>query len=311
MPVAPTPDALPADAFRVLTWNVYHCRDGHPDVRATWRSRAWGEPVAGDTHVHLNRKLTRPMAALIRRSGADLCLLQEVPPLELAGLGRAAGMRLGWRVDTGPLVGPVAVRGRIGRRNPDLAQTHEGNANAVLVGPRLHPVRGSARALRLNPWSTVIGRWRDGDLDDGAALLWLSEARRALAGRVRVPGGAMVTVVCVHLHNARHLTESLSETTVLARALSHVDGPLIVGGDLNVPPGHAALAPLEEVGLVDPSPDPRMGIDRILVRGMEVVRPARRWPPDQRDARVVGPQRRAALVRLSDHDPVDVVLRVV
>lgn len=309
---APVPerngDPPPPDAFRVVTWNLFHCRDGHPGARATWASRLRGRPVVVDDHVHLNRKLTRPMAALLSRH-ADLCLLQEVPPLELEPLARAAGMRAAWKADTGPLVGPVAIRGRIGRLNPDLAQTHEGNANAILVGPRIAPVPGSARALRLNPWPVIARRWRDGGLEHGAALLWLSEARRALACRVRAPGGAPVTVVCVHLHNARHLTESITETTALARALRAVDGPLILGGDVNVPPGHPALEPLAELGLADPSEDPRMGIDRILVRGLQVVRPARRWEPAERDAPVVGPARTRGRVRLSDHDPVEVMLR--
>lgn len=302
VPAAPPPPA--PDAVRIITWNLFHCRDGHPGARAsrasTWRRR----PVAHDGHVHLNRKHHGPMADLLRVSGADLCLLQEVPPLLLPALARRAGMAVAWRTDTAPLVGPMWLRGRLGTLNPDLFRTHEGNANAILAGGRLRPVRGSGRAVRLNPWPVVLRHWRSGELDRGGALLWMSEARRALAARVLTPAGTPVTVVSVHLHNARFPTESLAEARALSRALERVDGALVVGGDMNVPRGHPALEPLLALGLQDPSRDPRMGIDRILVRGLRVTRPARRWLPEERTVTVRGTGG-TLRVRLSDHDPVD------
>lgn len=302
--VPPPPPPPGRDAVRIVTWNLFHCRDGHPDARAS-RASAWRRrPVARAGHIHLNRKLHVPMADLLRAAGADLCLLQEVPPLLLPALARRAGMAAAWRADTAPLVGPVWLRGRLGVLNPDLFRTHEGNANAILVGRRLRPVRGSARAVRLNPWPVVLRHWRAGELDRGAALLWLSEARRALAARVVTPAGTPVTVVSVHLHNARFPTESLAEARALSRALERIDGPLVVGGDVNVPPGHPALGPLVALGLEDPSRDPRMGIDRILVRGLRITRPARRWQPEERTVAVRGPGG-TLRVLLSDHDPVD------
>ena len=44
---------------------------------------------------------------------------------------------------TGPLIGPARLRDALAARNPDLWRTHESNANALLVGPRLALVPGS------------------------------------------------------------------------------------------------------------------------------------------------------------------------
>jgi endonuclease/exonuclease/phosphatase family metal-dependent hydrolase len=291
---------------RVLTWNVFHCRDAGPPGPtrdSTWRRR----PVEADGYVHLNRTLVAAVAGVIRRARPDVCMLQEVPPLAVPELARRAGMACAWSVLTGPVVGPVWLRGRLARMNPDLWRTHGGNANVILIGPRVRPLRGSAGAVRLNPWGTVLREWRAGRLAPGATPPWLREARRALGARVVLPGGIPAAVVCVHLHNARGTRESEVEADALARALRRVDGPLLLGGDLNVPPGHPALDALTDLGLTDGGTDPRVGIDRILVRGLRIVSPPRRWDPSERDVRVRG---RAGhrLVRLSDHDPVEAVV---
>jgi len=283
------------DAVRVITWNLFHCRD------------AGADPAAGRGHVP--RKVTAEMAALLRRAAPDVLLLQEVPPGALRALGRDAGMRAGWSVLTAPRVGPVALRAWLGARRPDLWRTHEGNANAILLGRRLRPVPGSGRAVRLNPLRDVAHAARRRRLEPGEAARWALEARAAVVGRAVLPGGAEVTLASVHLHNARYPWQAVQEAEVLAGALAGAAGPLVVGGDVNVPPGHPALAPLLALGLGDPSGDDRMGIDRILVRGLPLVAPARRWRPEERTVRAGDAGEGRALL-LSDHDPVEAAVGV-
>ena len=68
------------------------------------------------------------------------------------------------------------------------------------------------------------------------------------------------------------------------------------------------MAALAAAGWAGTEPGAGMGIDRIVHRGMEVVEPARRMRPEEREVGVAwrGIARR---VRLSDHDPVEVTLR--
>ncbi|HWH15477.1 MAG TPA: endonuclease/exonuclease/phosphatase family protein [Miltoncostaeaceae bacterium] len=298
---------MPSPPVRVLTWNVFHCRDGGAD------------PDRG--HVHLARKLTGPVAAVLRRAAADVVLLQEVPPAALPALARGAGLTAGWSVLTAPWLGPVALRGWLGARDPDLWRSHEGQANALLLGPRVRPVPGSARRVRLSPMPAIVRAARRRGLAADEAFLWAREARAAVVARVVLPGGTEATVASLHMQNSRHPWQSVQEAEALAAALAGVAGPLIVGGDLNVPPGHPALAPLTAVGLGDPSADPRMGIDRVLVRGLEVVAPARRWHPEERMVPLrraptpgaeggAGREGRDVRVLVSDHDPVEAVVRV-
>ncbi len=47
-----------------------------------------------------------------------------------------------------------------------------------------------------------------------------------------------------------------------------------------------------------------VGIDHLLVRGVELEWPATRWLPQRRDLRLNG----SLPLRLSDHDPVDAVV---
>jgi endonuclease/exonuclease/phosphatase family metal-dependent hydrolase len=278
------------DTLRIATWNLFHLQDegGGPIGFGTVVRRRHRER---DGLVHLNRKHLDPAADVLRRIGADLVLLQEVPPRAVPRLGRRLGMHGDW--------------------NPDLVRTHEGNANAVLVGPRLVRVPGSVRRLRLNPWRQVLGAWRahGTDLRWREMLRWLGEPRVAVAGQVRRPGGPPVTVVSLHLHNARGETERAHEVGRLIEALRNVPGPLIVGGDFNLMPSSPHMARLAELGLVDEHGDRRMNIDRVFTRGVEVVEPARRLEPSVREFAWTG-RRGHGRVRVSDHDPVVVTVRL-
>lgn len=301
---------MPAPTIRVLTWNLFHGRDGLPGLGATRRSTWRRTPVDDGVHVHLNRKLTDLMARRIAAWAPDLCALQEVPTGGVRGIVAATGMHAVWTT-TGPLIGPRWLRDALAERNPDLWRTHEGNANVILVGPRLALEHEASRAVRLNPVSGILrDAWRL-RLEPGELLRYLPEPRRLVVARVRAPGGTTLTMGCVHCHNARHQELVGGEIARAAAAVADAadGGPAVLAGDLNVAPGHPAMAALGDAGWEGAALAPGMGIDRIVHRGgLEVVEAARRMEPSEREVTVRW-RGRERLVRLSDHDPVVAVLR--
>ena len=84
------------------------------------------------------------MARRIAAWDPDICALQEVSAAGLREIVRVTGMQAVWAM-TGPLIGPARLRDALAARNPDLWRTHESNANALLVGPRLALVPASRR----------------------------------------------------------------------------------------------------------------------------------------------------------------------
>jgi Endonuclease/Exonuclease/phosphatase family len=296
--------AMPGISLRVLTWNLFHGRDGFRGLGPTWASTLLGRPVEDGTHVHLNRKLTDLMARRIAAWAPDVCALQEVPTGGIRTLVDATGMRAVWTT-TGPLIGPARLRDALGARNPDLWRTHEGNANVLLVGPRLEVVDGGLRSRRLNPVRAVARAARDLRLSPGDLARYLPEPRRVVLARLRAPGGGALVAGCVHCHNARH-PEVVAREIELAAAIVREaagDDPAVLAGDLNARPDHAALAALAREGWHGATLDAGEGIDRILSRGLRVVDGPRIVPPSEREVTVSwdGLTRR---LRLSDHDPV-------
>lgn len=287
--------------MRVLTWNVFHCRPGHPSVGPTWRSTILRRPEWDDEHVHLNRRLTDQVAGLIRASRADVVALQEVPPAEAARLADLAGMRAAW-VALPPRVGPTALRGALARRNPDLWRTHEGAVNAILVGAGLRIEPASVRLLRLNPLGRVMDAVRTGAVTRRAAFDWAWERRGAVLCRIRDAAGRTAWACSVHLHTAPEAAAREIERLASWLRSETIGGPLVVAGDLNLAPGDPALAPLIAEGL-RPVAVPGGGIDQILVRGL-TGSDARRWSAGERDLTIRwrGAVRR---IRVSDHDPVE------
>jgi hypothetical protein len=295
--------------LRALTWNLFHGRDGLPGLgpsrASTWR----GAPVDDGRHLHLNRKLTGLMARRLAAWSPDVCALQEVPTAAIGELVAVTGMRAVWTT-TGPLIGPARLRDALGARNPDLWRTHEGNANVLLLGARIAPVAGSARAVRLNPpreMARAALRWR---LGAGELARWLPEPRRAVMLRAATPEGAEIALACAHCQNARDPRVTGLEIDRAARALLALagDGPAILAGDLNARADHPALAGLAAAGWDGAGPGGDLAVDHILHRGLEAVEAPRRLAPGDREVGVRwrGRQRR---VRLSDHDPVVAELR--
>lgn len=298
-------DPVHAD-LRVLAWNIFHARDGLPGLGPTWASTLLGCPADSGTHLHVNRTLVTAVGRLIARARPDVALLQEVAPWTVDAIAREAGMTAVHAL-TAPRVGPAGLRGRIGRANPDLVRTHEGNANAVLVRAPWEIVPGSADAVRLAPPCTVARVARERRLPARRVLDWAWERRGMVMVRVRRPGGPVALVGSIHCHTDPDVADV--EAARAARAAAEAAGmlPIVLGGDLNVRPGHASLAAMAAEGLaLVPGTD---RIDHLVVRGAEPAAPARVWAPEERD--IVVPWRRGTRsIRVSDHAPVEAVLRV-
>jgi endonuclease/exonuclease/phosphatase family metal-dependent hydrolase len=190
-------------------------------------------------------------------------------------------------------------------RNPDLWRSHEGNANVLLLGPRLEVAPDGLRSRRLNPWRAVARATRDLHLTAGELIRYLPEPRRIVLARVRAPGGATLVAGCVHCHNARRPEVVGLEIALAAGVVREAagDGPAVLAGDLNARPGHAAVAALAADGWHGATLDAGSGIDRILSRGLGVLDGPRTLPPSEREVMVSfdGLTRR---LLLSDHDPV-------
>ena len=297
-------------SIRVVTWNLFHGRDGLPGLGATRRSTWLRRPEDDGVHLHLNRKLTDLMAERLATWSPDICALQEVPTAGIRRIAEITGMHPVWTT-TGPLVGPVRMRDALAAYNPDLWRTHEGNANVILVGPRMALVEGSQRVVRLNPVRTILRTARRLGLERGELLRYLPEPRRLVLVRMVAPGGAQIVVGCTHCHNARHPEVVGMEIARAAEAVhaAAAGAAAVLAGDLNAPPSHPAMAALTAKGWDGAQPGGGMGIDRIVHRGMEVTGAVRRLAPTEREVGVTwrGVTR---LVRLSDHDPVVADLRV-
>lgn len=286
----------------VLTWNLFHARDGHPDAAPTWRSTLLRRPVEGGGHLHLNRRHAAQMADVIRRIAPDVALLQEVPTAAIGTLAARSDMAAAW-APIGPMIGPRDVRDRWGTANADLWRAHEGGANVILVGRRLRPVPGTLRRVRLNPPRTVARMlWR---LRPPAREVahWAGERRMLVAGALSTPGGPALAVGCLHCQNTYIREIVAAEVEAAAHAMDALrgGGPALLGGDFNVHPGHPALEAMAGRGWEDAGA-PR-GIDRILHHGLEVVEPPRALPAASHTVRT--PHRGGWWpVLLSDHAPV-------
>lgn len=291
--------------FRVLSWNLYHGRDGKTDLGPDRASRWLGRPRFDATHVHLNRKLVGAMGGLIAARAPDVAALQEVPTGRIAELTRAAGMRAVWTW-TGPLIGPRALRDRLADWNPDVWQSHEGNANVILVREPWRIDHATVVSVRLNPTPGSIRAARRAQLPRGELIPWLREARRVLLVRVSGPHGARVGVACVHCStNAVAAGIELARLAEFVRARVPWPEPLMLAGDFNVHARHEGIDALRRALDIDAHIGD--GIDQILARGLGGPVAGGRLDPRERDVMVSwrGARRR---LRLSDHDPVEASL---
>jgi endonuclease/exonuclease/phosphatase family metal-dependent hydrolase len=265
--------------IRVLTWNIYHGRDGPPDpaLYTTWAK--WTRRTErNDTHVQVNRDLWRQFTDMLCGAGWDAALLQECPPRWQPGFSREC------RADSFRSMTSRNWLERtswaFARRWPDLIGSSEGGSNLILA-------RGEAGAIRESRELVIRRR----------------EPERRTMAFARLECGLCVT----SLHAST--SPPLAEQELLHAAAKAVEwageGPLILGGDFNVrPQSSGVFAELERrwglTGVTAPD-----SIDHLLVRGAEVVSGPRAWPPEARELDEDG-----LALRLSDHAPVELTVRL-
>ena len=296
--------------IRALTWNLFHGQDG-AGLGPTLRSTLLGCGVDDGAFLHLNRKWIDEMADVIASRRPTVAALQEVPPLAVTRLAARTGMRVAHALMP-PLVGSLRLRGQLAERNPDLWRTHEGTANAVLVGAPWDLVPGGVWTVRHNPPRFVIRTAHRLRLPGREALHWLLEPRRLVAVRIRHPTGATVTVASLHCHNSRVWDLIAHEVRrVIPRVLERVpaDEPVLVAGDLNAAGiEHPAIRALVAAGLAeDTTAD--LVLDHIFHRGLRVASPPRALPREAREVAATH-RGRGYKVLLSDHDPVEATYRI-
>lgn len=217
----------------------------------------------GRTKPNSGRSHLEWMVRLVSE-GADLVGLQEVPTWALGRLG-------GWSSMTA--VGAVARPARLGAlgrqltaRAPDVFRSlFNGQANALLLRPPLR-VEGEPRVVELKPRAAT---------------------ERRVCQLVRVDDGGR-TLLVANFHASAHLPEQARREVGRVGALVAGEERAVVMGDFNV----------RATGLPGFSP-PVAGIDQVIVRNLELERPAASWPPERR---------KADGHLLSDHAPVEAVI---
>ncbi len=253
--------------LRVVSWNLFHGRDFPPDPALfTWRSRLLRTTERNATHLQVNRDLEPEFARVLAGREWDIALLQECPPRFEGGLAAAAEAGAHRALTSRNWFLPLTDR--LGRLNPDLIASWDGGSNLTLVRRE------------------AIRERRD-------VVLTRRPERRAMA-LTRLGSGLCVA----NLHASTSENDPEADIRLAADAALEFAGgaPLVLGGDFNLRPAATSLFDelAERHGLRAPTaPDV---IDHLLVRGLEVIEPPRRRPPEVREVRE---DDRA--IRLSDH----------
>lgn len=263
------------------TWNLFH-----------------GNSVPPQRRAHLEQ-----MVRLATADEPDVVLLQEVPAWALERLAGWSGMKALGDVAARPHVGPFLSTAEVGRRLTGLnhglfRSAFSGQANAILVGPRLRVL--ARDSIVLNAWRFRRSQARVLLLGPTARLGWARERRIAQAVRVERADGR--TLVVANLHATSFAADPRLADAEAIRAATFVDAfampaePVVLAGDFNLRVASSrALPELERWGYR------RAGgadVDHVLVRGVETG-PVERWPDERRrlDGRL-----------LSDHSPLEVTI---
>jgi endonuclease/exonuclease/phosphatase family metal-dependent hydrolase len=265
--------------IEAITWNLFNGRDHPPDPELfTWRSRLLGITERNATHLQVNHDLLSQAAELLAAAAWDVALLQECPPRWAAPLADACRARAHLTLTSRNWL--ASIRGPLARWNPDLMGSWGGGSNLTLIR----------------------GALSDGPCERRELLLRRRPERRKV-DFIRVSAGLCVS----NLHASG--PDRLAETDIrrAADAATECAGtdPLIFGGDLNLRPKDSDLYReladrLSLVGATSPE-----AIDHLLSRNLELIEPARAWPPEGREVHSDG-----RAIRLSDHAPVSVRYRV-
>jgi endonuclease/exonuclease/phosphatase family metal-dependent hydrolase len=262
----------------VRTWNLFH----------------------GNTKPPERRAFLDEMVRLAVADEPDVVCLQEVPVWALPLLDDWSGYAAVGDVAAPPTIGPLPSTAEVGRILTGLnhglfRSAFSGQANAVLLAPRLRVLEHKALVLNPRSFRTAQARWLG--LGWVARLAWAKERRVCQAVRVVDAGGR--TVLLGNLHatsfppDERLADAELLRAATWLDALARPDEPLVFAGDFNVafPRSRTLLDLARDWGFSRPG----TGIDHVLVRNATIEGP-HRWPLERR-------QRGDRL--LSDHAPVE------
>lgn len=237
------------------------------------------------------------MVRLACEDEPDVVCLQELPAAALARLEGWSGYASFGALAMRPRL-PRELAYRLTNLHPGLLRSAvEGQANAILVAPRLRAA--AVGSIVLNP-----RRFRDRVAEArllGARLrlAWATERRVCHAVRLERPDGRPVVVANLHATanpDRRPADAELRRAATFALAVAEPGDAVVLAGDFNVTvvssPTLRELAGAEW-GFSAAGP----GIDHVLVRGLALVVPERRWDDGRR---------RHGDRLLSDHAPVEV-----
>lgn len=267
-------------ALLVRSWNLFH----------------------GNTVPPRREARLAEMVRLASADGPDVLCLQEVPVWAVGRLEDWSGMQALADVAAPPRIGPLPSTAALCRTltaaHPGLLRSlFAGQANAVLVSPRLRALDRRALVLNSRSFRNAQARWLR--LPLVTRLAWAKERRVCQAVRVGLPDATTVLVANLHATSYRpdeRLSDAeLLRAAVFADALARPTEPCVLAGDFNVYASRSwTLAELVEPDWGFSAPGP--GIDHVLVRGAPSG-PVETWSDERR--------RRDGLL-LSDHAPVEV-----
>jgi hypothetical protein len=242
------------------------------------------------------------MVRLASSDRPDILCLQELPVWALPRLPDWSGMKAFGDVAQPARFGPLPIPAEVGHQlssihNGLLRSAFSGQANAILLSPDAELLAHERLVLNSREFrDNEARRLRLGLI---ARLGWAKERRIVQAVRARFHDDT--TVLIANLHATSYPADQRLADAELLRAATFANGVaepgdvVVLAGDFNVPPSRSATqAELTdgEWGFAAAAVD---GIDRILVRGVQLDG-AVRWPPERRrlDGRL-----------LSDHTPVE------
>jgi endonuclease/exonuclease/phosphatase family metal-dependent hydrolase len=272
--------------IRAISWNLFHGRDAPPS-RALFstRSRLLRVTERNQTHLQVNRNLVREFSEVLCGAEWDLAMLQETRPRWAAPLASRCGAEAHRVLTSRNSLAPL--RAAIAALNPDLIASNEGGSNLTLVRGALTEGEGPA----------IVER-RELEIHHGAP------ERRAMAF-TRLAAGLCVANLHATANQPMLAIEDLRRAAAAADQWAG-EAPLIFGGDLNLRPESRPeiFAELRERWELAPPTAPD-AIDHILSRGLRVLEPPAKWPPERREVTEDG-----LAIRLSDHSPVEALLEV-
>ena len=263
-------------ALLVRTWNVFHGNASPPE----------------------RRSFLKEIVQLAAEDDPDVLCLQELPVWALGHLDDWSGMRSFGAVAARPLLGSAELGRLITQLHHGLFRSAvAGQANAILLGPRLRPL--ASDSIVLNPRGFRRLQGRKLELEPRIRLAWAKERRVCHAIRC-VTDERHLTVANLHdssVPDWRVPDRELLRASVFAESFAEPGETLVLAGDFNVIRERSET--MEQ--LTSPAwgfSRPISGIDQILVRSASSGH-AKRWPDERR---------RLGGRLLSDHAPVEVTI---